>query len=381
MHSTQRGFNIETMGGRWLFCSQMPRPGRVPWALLAVACIAGPPPAMAVEPITCDTGISAASIRFFDGHDHLPEIANAAEGEAELDALALEGVPLGMLALATPNSVANAAALEMQSVSAYPVFAFARAPTVLVGGVKTLDESSLNAVRGQLDAGATGIGEITLRHSGPPALAADIPANHPVAMAIYAEAAARNVPVSIHFELRDKSAPGVDIPARIEEFRAALGGNPDTRFLWAHMGDSGPETVGALLAEFENLYADISTRNPYFVRGWPMALQSLGTGSDGMGGLKPAWKNVFEAHADRIVFGLDLASEDRKDQVSDVMAFYRAMLGEVSAATAERIACKNARALLTTPDLPSARAIGVAVLVLALLAVGYGYLQRTLRNS
>ena len=85
--------------------------------------------------------------------------------------------------------------------------------------------------------------------------------------------------------------------------------------------------------------------------------------------------------SDRILFGLDLASEDRKDQLSDVVTFYRTMLGELSSATAEKIACKNARALLTSPALPSTRVPGVAALVLALLALGFGYLRRSLRSA
>jgi len=338
--------------------------------------VAGARPAGAQDAITCDTGLPASSMRFFDGHDHLPDITNAAEGETKLDELAMEGVSLGMLALATPDPIANEAALDMQSSSAYPVFAFARAPTVLVEGEKAFNSTTFDIVVAQLQDGATGVGEMTMRHSGPPGLAADIPADDPIAMAIYAEAGTRGVPVSIHFEIRDKSAPGVDITSRIEELRAALTANPETRFLWAHAGDTGPVAVRALMDDFDNLYADISTRNPSYIRGWPMGLQSLGAGSTGTGSLKPEWKSLFEDHADRFVFGLDLASEDREEQLSDVMIFYRGILGELSQATAENIACKNARALLTTPALPGPSGPWLGLLVLLLLGAGIAGMKR-----
>jgi len=68
-------------------------------------------------PSRATPGSPASTQRLFDGHDHLRNITNAAEGEAKLDELAVEGI-----ALATPD----------------------------------------------------GVGEMTLRHSGPIALATDI---------------------------------------------------------------------------------------------------------------------------------------------------------------------------------------------------------------
>ena len=105
--------------------------------LVCAAVVAGVRPAGAVNAIVCDTGLPALSLRLFDGHDHLRNITTAAEGEDKLDALAFYGVSLGMIALATPDAVANGAVLDMQSESAYPVFAFAGAPTIVVGGENT----------------------------------------------------------------------------------------------------------------------------------------------------------------------------------------------------------------------------------------------------
>ena len=134
-----------------------------------------------------------------------------------------------------------------------------------------------------------------------------------------------------------------------------------------------PNGTGAI-EEFDNLYADLSTRNPYFERGWPMGLQSLSDGPTGMGSLKVGWKNLFEDHPDRFLFGLDLASETRWLQMPDVVAYYRTVLGELSQATAEKIACENARVLLAAPAVPGPGRPGLLLLVLAILSVALGVL-------
>jgi predicted TIM-barrel fold metal-dependent hydrolase len=353
---------------------------RAPAALTAgLVCLAAILPAGAAHgavTFDCDFGVPAATLQLFDGHDHL-RVPSEAEAEANLAALAGEGVSAGMLALGTPDSGDLAISLALQGTSPRAVFAFVNPPAVLDGtGEKIFDATTLAYVQTQLTAGAWGIGEISLRHSGPPALGANIAADAPGAMALYAEAAARGVPVTIHFETRDKSAPGVDVASRIEELRVALGANPNTVFIWAHLGDTGPATVRALIEEFPNLYADISTRNPYFVRGWPASLQSLGDGPLGLGSLKTEWKSLFEDHSARFLFGLDLASSVRWDQLPEVMVFYRSMLGELPQAAAEKIGCANAHTLLAAAAVPGPGAPGIGVLVLGMSALGFIALKR-----
>lgn len=348
-------------------------------ALAMLVCISATLPigiAHAEVTFTCDTGVPAATMNLFDGHDHL-RVSSEAEAVANLAALSAEGVAAGMLALGTPESEDLAISIALQETSPHTVFAFVNPPAVLDGmGEKTFDATTLAYVQTQLDAGAWGIGEISLRHSGPPALGASIAADDPGAMALYAEAGTRDARVTIHFETRDKSTPSVDVASRVEELRSALIGNPDTIFIWAHMGDTGPATVRSLIEEFDNLYADISTRNPYYVRGWPLGLQSLGGGPSGLGNLKTDWKNLFEDHPDRFLFGLDLASSERWDQLSDVMTFYRSILGELSQTTAERIGCTNAQILLSATSVPGLDAPGLGWLVLGVSALGFFALKR-----
>ena len=346
-----------------------------------VIAMAGSAVARSAVTFECELGVPAATMVLFDGHDHL-RVSSTAEAEVSLATLAGEGVSAGMLALGTPESGDLEISLDLQGASSHAVFAFVNPPAVIDGsGAKVFDATTLTFVQSQLGAGARGIGEISLRHSGPPALGADIAADAPGAMALYAEAGTRGVPVTIHFETRDKSAPGVDIVSRIEELRVALAAHPGTIFIWSHMGDAGPDTVRNLIEEFPNLYADISTRNPYFVRGWPAGFQSLGAGPLGLGNLKVEWKLLFEDHPDRFLFGLDLASTTRWDQLSDVMLFYRSVLGELSQTTAEKIGCTNARVLLAAPEVPGPGARAIVVLVLGISALGFLALGRGRRFS
>ena len=58
-------------------------------ASLCAALAATSESARAVDAIDCDTGLPAATMRLFDGHDHL-RVASTAEGEAALATLAAQ---------------------------------------------------------------------------------------------------------------------------------------------------------------------------------------------------------------------------------------------------------------------------------------------------
>ena len=81
-------------------------------------------------------------------------------------------------------------------------------------------------------------------------------------------------------------------------------------------------------------------------------------------------RDLFEDHPQRFLFGLDIASDDRVDQLDDVVSYYRGVLGELSQATAEKIACKNARALLTATSLPGPSGPWLSLLALLVLTAG-----------
>lgn len=323
--------------------------------------------ALAQAAIECDTGVAASELALFDAHDHL-DTSTLEDGYEDLAALAAGGVEAGVLVLGPPNSNDFSFALALQAESPVAVRVFSRPPTfTAAGGVKTYTQDSVDTVEDELDAGARGIGEMKLRHSGPPVLAVEIAANQAFAMEIYALAEERGVPITIHFETRDKSAPTVDVASRLDELSDALDSYPAATFIWAHAGDTGPLTVRAMIEGHDNLYVDLSTRNPYFIRGWSASLQSLSSGSLGMGALKADWKDLFNDYPDRFLFGLDLANSTRWSQLGDVVGYYRGVLGELDPDAAEKIACQNAQVLFAEPasELPTPGPMGALFFALA----------------
>lgn len=151
-------------------------------------------------------------------------------------------------------------------------------------------------------------------------------------LAVYAVAGKHKAPVNIHVVYDYK-----------DEVDRALARSPDTTIIWAHVGDGPASMARALMKKHSNLYADLSTRNPYMKVGKPQDEQRL-TNRDGS--IQKDWKTVFEEFPDRFLYGLDLNTPDRVDQLDQVTTYYRSVLGQVSQATAEQIAYKNAKLLL-----------------------------------
>ena len=88
--------------------------------LLTLIALASPQPALALDEFTCETGVPAASIALFDGHDHL-RVASVVEAQADLAILADLGVSAGMLALGTLDPAELSIALTLQSSPLAPV--------------------------------------------------------------------------------------------------------------------------------------------------------------------------------------------------------------------------------------------------------------------
>lgn len=183
-----------------------------------------------------------------------------------------------------------------------------------------------------LAAGARGVGEIPLRHR-PSFHGAyrGYPGDGPHALAVYAVAARHQVPVTVHLEEEFS-----------EELDRALAKSRDTTIIWAHAGDGPASKVQALMQKYPNLYADISTRNPFMKLGRPQDEQRL-TGKDGT--IQRRWKEVLEQFSDRFLYGLDLTDNDRLAVLQQVTAYYRSVLGQIAPEAAAKIAYQNARRL------------------------------------
>ena len=122
----------------------------------------------------------------------------------------------------------------------------------------------------------------------------------------------------------------------------ALAENSLTTFIWAHLGDTSAENVDLLMEKHDNLYADLSSRNPLFDRPFDIADQQL-TEADGT--LKEDWKALFEARPERFLFGTDIGPGERHEMVPEILAYYRDLLGQLTPETAARIGHDNAQAL------------------------------------
>lgn len=106
--------------------------------------------------------------------------------------------------------------------------------------------------------------------------------------------------------------------------------DPGARVLWAHAGFDRPENVRALLEKHRTLWADLAFRSEH-----------------GAGGrVDPAWREVFEAFPDRFMVGTDTFTPERLHYIPEHAAWTRAWLADLPAGLAERIAWRNAEALL-----------------------------------
>ena len=199
-------------------------------------------------------------------------------------------------------------------------------------------KEEMDAVTELLDAGARCLGETSLQHfpSGPSSEAKEHDPNNEFLRAVYAAAASHGVPINPHFDYSDE---------HIGEFKEALESNPDTPFIWAHMGDGNAEQVRSMLDAHPNLHVAISSRNPlrsFDGRLLPMDEQRL---DDGDLKLKEGWRQLFEDHSDRVLYGSDIGPGDRPLHMESIANHYRALLGQLIPEAAEQIAHLNAENL------------------------------------
>ena len=106
--------------------------------------------------------------------------------------------------------------------------------------------------------------------------------------------------------------------------------DPDAFVLWAHSGFDKPEHVRSMLAKHKNLWADLAFRSD----------QSSG------GKVSEDWLPVFKAFPDRFMVGTDTFAPERWYYVSDHADFSRQWLSSLPKDLAEKIAYKNAEAMI-----------------------------------
>lgn len=110
--------------------------------------------------------------------------------------------------------------------------------------------------------------------------------------------------------------------------------NPDAYVLWAHSGFDRPEAVKKLLAKHKNLWADLAFR----------------TDQESGGKVSPEWLEVFKAFPDRVMVGTDTFAPERWFYVGPHAEFSRGWLSSLPEDLAEKIAYRNAEAMLATVE-------------------------------
>ncbi len=107
--------------------------------------------------------------------------------------------------------------------------------------------------------------------------------------------------------------------------------DPSAKIIWAHTGFSTPpEKVGAYLRTHAMLVCELSYRS--------------GITGDG-GRMTPEWRGLFETFPDRFVIGSDTWIPQRWQVYGELMEGYRAWLGQLPRAVADRIAHGNGERL------------------------------------
>jgi predicted TIM-barrel fold metal-dependent hydrolase len=141
-------------------------------------------------------------------------------------------------------------------------------------------------------------------------------------------AAAKGMPVVIHYELTEPAAAKLD---------AALAAHRKATVILAHGGEGPPARVEGLLSRNANLLVDLS--GMHFQRKPSLATET--------GPLDPAWKALIVKHPDRFLVGIDVWAPRlfEPPTLDKLMSWTRRILGELPPATAERVAWKNAAAV------------------------------------
>lgn len=110
--------------------------------------------------------------------------------------------------------------------------------------------------------------------------------------------------------------------------RALFARDVRLRIFWAHAGMSeGPETVGAMLDAYPNLWTEVSFRAGEIAPG---------------GTLAPAWRDLMLRHVDRFMIGSDTYTSGRWSNYAAIIAEHRRWLAQMPAEAARAIAYRNA---------------------------------------
>lgn len=116
---------------------------------------------------------------------------------------------------------------------------------------------------------------------------------------------------------------------------------PDAKILWAHSGFANPDDVRAMLKKHRNLWCDLAFRTDHHSGGKPT----------------PEWRAAFLEFPDRFMVGTDTFTPERWLYVGEHATQARAWLSTLPGDVAQKIAYRNAEALLSGFQPPKAGAL------------------------
>jgi len=196
------------------------------------------------------------------------------------------------------------------------------------------------------------IGEFEARHYVSSTNSRDVhkPMDSPDFEAVFRISQESGLPFLIHHEAEDALLP---------ELEKMLDKYPGATVIWCHAGRNRnrmtwtqvptPDGMRALIARHPNLYFDINQAKPGSrhsgsneVDAVMYSLSERRGGQDPDATLLPGWKQLFEEHPDRFLFGSDINGGRWNDYNQVLENFRKVILAPLSPETAERIAWKNA---------------------------------------
>ena len=205
----------------------------------------------------------------------------------------------------------------------------------------TLQAPGVVEYLGQLDTALRdkqfkGIGELVINSTYSRAdKASKYPADSPLMRRLWALSANHGVPVSAHMDAT---------PESLHEMERLLASDRRGTWIWAHTGwlpAADPSMLRRLLGAHPNLFCELSGRESIrrIYRGDPI---------DEGGVLKPAWKALLEDLPDRFAIGTDVDPATLQTYAEEI-GYWRGILGQLSSATAAKLAHENAERLLRLP--------------------------------
>ncbi len=192
-----------------------------------------------------------------------------------------------------------------------------------------------------------GIGEIFTRHDDLTGLTygETARANNIALDPIYELAAENDLPVQMHHNIGNK---WLQEPVYMHEMEDALKGNPETRFIWAHVGISRHFTLPSIIRDADRLLKTYG--NLWFDLSWVVFEDNVAPG----GKLDRDWVSLVEEYPDRFMIGTDKVGHF-DTYVKEIKKF-DILLDALKPETSRMVASENFLRVL--PDRVTARLFG-----------------------